>query len=79
MTNAAPVPFLLDAEADALAERLAEVLLRVLVTTDVAEAVFVLEAVGGVAAELLPCIWFLTVWLKVPVMLSRVKIAEKER
>lgn len=64
--------FLLDTEADAVAERLAEVLLpRVVVKTVVAG--FVLEV------ELTPWISFLTVWLKVPVILSSEKMAEKER
>lgn len=67
--------FLLDADVDALAERLADAELRVLV---VAEPV-VLEAVEEAEVEVTPCISFLTVWLKVPVMLSSVKIAEKER
>ena len=76
LRKAEPVPFLLDADADAFAGRLVEEVLlpRVVVTTVVAPV-----AVGPVEAEVAPWIWFLTVWLNVPVMPSRVNMEEKER
>lgn len=77
------MPFLFDADADAdaLAGRLAAAEVvppRVLVETVVAPVPEPV-AVAPVEDDVRPWIWFLTVWLKVPVIPSSVNMGEKER
>ena len=74
LTNAAPVE-LLDETAAVLAARLEEELLLLRVVAPVVVAV----VVGAVVVVVTFWIWFLTVWLKVPVMRLSVNIEEKER